>query len=146
MSISGVEEKPGATVREFNLAWDMIKAGRADAAVVILTDFIGVDDKSPEVWYARAFAYFKTGRYKEAVKDANETILMAPKDREAYVVRAMAHYRLGQNRRCLNDLERAETLEPFTGTRAVMFDILYEEARRGLNVRPQDKITANGRN
>ena len=78
MSISGIEQKPGATVAEYKLAWDMIRNGRADAAVRILTDFIGIDDGCPEVWYARAFAYFKAGRYKEAVKDANETILMAP--------------------------------------------------------------------
>ncbi|NPV90575.1 MAG: tetratricopeptide repeat protein [Firmicutes bacterium] len=76
-------------------------------AVVCFTRAIAMGEDSPEVYIARARAYYELGKYAEAIRDLTRALEMDPNNTEALTLRGWCYIKLGEYELARREFQQA---------------------------------------
>lgn len=118
---------PGSFVE----AQELIQAGRLDAALLKIDEFLAEEPLHPEAWYKRGNVLKDLGRPEEAVGSYERAIELRPKYPAALCNRGVVLLRLGRTSNALEDFMRAVDADPGDAIAHFNCALLHEALGQG---------------
>lgn len=102
-----IQREPQSETYRFQYGMLLTNAMAPKAAVIRLTEAIGLYPNSPRLWLGLGIAHFKAGSNPEAVKAFTQALKLDPKYAPAYAYLGMAHVEVGNYQQAISSYERA---------------------------------------